>query len=48
VSGLQDLRELTVRTVDGRELPLQVDGDYVGDVGEAHYSIMPQALRVVA
>jgi len=37
-----------VRSADARPLPLQVDGDYVGEVSEARYSIMPRALNVVA
>ena len=40
--------ELVVTSSDGRPLPLQVDGDYLGEVTEAHYSIMPQALNVIA
>jgi diacylglycerol kinase family enzyme len=49
VSGLSaDMSELTVRSADGRPLPLQVDGDYLGDVDEARYSIMPRALNVIA
>jgi diacylglycerol kinase family enzyme len=48
ISGLSDMRALTVRSADGRPLPLQVDGDYLGDVSEARYSIMPRALNVVA
>jgi diacylglycerol kinase family enzyme len=40
--------ELTLRSADGRGLPLQVDGDYVGDVTEARFDIVPGALRVVA
>lgn len=48
VTGLHELHELTVRTTDGRELPLQVDGDYAGHVAEARYSIRPAALNVVA
>ncbi|MGD1056370.1 MAG: diacylglycerol kinase family protein [Solirubrobacteraceae bacterium] len=48
VTGLRDLNELTVRSADGRPLPLQVDGDYLGDVDEARYSIMPRALNIVA
>ena len=48
VTGLSDLHELTVRTLDGRELPLQIDGDYAGHVSEARYSIRPRALRIVA
>jgi diacylglycerol kinase family enzyme len=48
VTGLSDITELTVRTTDDRPLPLQVDGDYLGEVSEARYSILPQALNVVA
>ena len=48
VRGLTGLSELTVRTADERPLPLQVDGDYLGDVTEARYSVMPQALNVVS
>jgi diacylglycerol kinase family enzyme len=48
VTGLSELTELTVRSSDERPLPLQVDGDYLGDVSEARYSILPRALNVVA
>jgi len=48
VSDLGRFTELTVRGIDGRPLPLQVDGDYLGEVAEARYSIIPRALRVVA
>jgi diacylglycerol kinase family enzyme len=48
VTGLSDMSELTVHTADGRPLPLEVDGDYLGDVAEASYSILPSALNVVA
>jgi len=48
VSGLPEFRELIVRSADGRALPLQVDGDFIGEVDEARYSIMPEALSVVA
>jgi len=48
VTGLSELTELTVRTTDGRPLPLQVDGDYLGDVAEARYSILPSCLSIVA
>jgi len=48
VSALNELRELTVRSADDRPLPLQVDGDYLGAVRKARYSIRPAALSVLA
>jgi diacylglycerol kinase family enzyme len=48
VSSFPALSELTVQSADGRPLPLQVDGDYIGEVDEARYSILPRALNVVA
>jgi diacylglycerol kinase family enzyme len=48
VTGLRDLSELIVRSADERPLPLQVDGDYLGEVAEARYSIMPEALNVIS
>jgi diacylglycerol kinase family enzyme len=48
VAGFDGADELTVRAVDGRAVPLQVDGDYLGEVLEARYSIKPGALNVVA
>jgi diacylglycerol kinase family enzyme len=48
VSGLGELLEMTVSSADGRPLPLQVDGDFLGEVEEARYSIRPLALTVVA
>lgn len=47
VSGLPSFSEMTVRSADGRPLPLQVDGDYLGMVDEARYSVLPEALNVV-
>ena len=41
-------RRVTVRSIDGRPLPLQVDGDHIGDVEVAEYSVRPGALTVVA
>ncbi len=47
VTGLGELSEMVVRSADEHPLPLQVDGDYIGEVTEARYSVMPQALNVV-
>jgi diacylglycerol kinase family enzyme len=48
ITPLERFSELTVRSADGRPLPLQVDGDFLGLVEEARYSIKPRALSVVA
>jgi diacylglycerol kinase family enzyme len=48
LADLGRFRELTVRSADGRPLPLQVDGDFLGEVDEARYSIKPRALSVVS
>jgi diacylglycerol kinase family enzyme len=48
IAGFADVGQLTVRSADGRPLPLQVDGDFLGEVDEARYSIKPSALTVVA
>ncbi|HEX4035490.1 MAG TPA: diacylglycerol kinase family protein [Solirubrobacteraceae bacterium] len=39
---------ITVSSSTGRPLPLQVDGDYIGEVTEARFTIRPRALAVVA
>jgi len=44
-SGVDGLR---VRSRDERPLPLQVDGDYIGEATEARFGITPGGLRVVA
>ncbi len=48
ITALPDLTELTVCSADERPLPLQADGDYLGEVDEARYSIVPDALTVVS
>lgn len=40
--------ELTVRSADERPLPLQVDGDYIGEVHEAEFSVVPGGILVAA
>jgi diacylglycerol kinase family enzyme len=41
-------RHLQIRSLDGRELPLQVDGDFVGAAREHSFEVAPGALMVVA
>ncbi len=43
--GLDGLR---VRSVDERPVPVQVDGDYVGEHEEAVFSVLPGGLRVLS
>jgi diacylglycerol kinase family enzyme len=48
VSGFTTSEDMRVVSTDGRAAPLQVDGDYIGDVTEAVFGVWPGALRVVA
>jgi len=41
-------RDLSVVSMDGRPLPIQVDGDYIGEHAEARFSVAPGGLRVLA
>lgn len=44
-NGLSGLR---VRSLDGRSLPLQVDGDFIGEVQDAVFSLTPGGIAVVS
>src|SRR5436190_11986792 len=48
ISGFSGLTELVVRSADGRELPVEVDGDFIGTMPEAVFGLEPGALTVVA
>jgi diacylglycerol kinase family enzyme len=48
VESFTGAHSLTVRSLDGRPVPWQVDGDHVGDDVEIALSVEPGALRVVA
>jgi len=48
VRGFRAATSLTVSSASGRPLPLQVDGDYIGEVTEARFGIRPRGLSVVA
>jgi diacylglycerol kinase family enzyme len=48
IAQYTNVHEVTIRSVDDRLLPMQVDGDYVGSVAEAVYTVRPGALAVVA
>jgi diacylglycerol kinase family enzyme len=48
VDGFSGVESVAIRSLDDRPLPLQVDGDYLGEVSEIHARVEPGALRVVA
>jgi diacylglycerol kinase family enzyme len=48
IAAFGGFQEALVRSADGRPLPIQVDGDYLGDELEARFAIAPGALRVIA
>ncbi len=48
ISPFCDARELHLRARDGRPVPVEVDGDYIGDVTEARFTVEPRALTVVS
>ena len=48
VRGFHGAGEVVARSVDGAPIPLQVDGDHIGDVAEARFSVHPGALTVVS
>jgi diacylglycerol kinase family enzyme len=48
IAAFGGFQAAVVRSADGRPLPVQVDGDYVGEELEARFEVAPGALRVVA
>ncbi len=48
IDAFSGITELSVRSLDERLLPVQVDGDYIGEAAEAHFSASPRSLTVVA
>jgi diacylglycerol kinase family enzyme len=48
VSPFDHVSGLTIRSRDERPLPIQVDGDYIGEASEAVFRVAPGALTVVA
>jgi diacylglycerol kinase family enzyme len=48
VTAFSGLDGLEVRSLDERELPIQVDGDYIGEVAKASFAVQPGGLLVVA
>ena len=48
VHGFSGVTELRIASADERPLPLQVDGDYIGEVHEARFESCPRAMLVVS
>ena len=48
VASLPAMPTARVRTLDGRPLPVEVDGDYVGELDSIEYGVVPRGLTVVA
>jgi diacylglycerol kinase family enzyme len=48
VEHFEGVDRVLIRTDDERPIPLQVDGDHIGEVEAAEFGIRPQALRVVS
>ncbi len=48
IHGFTGVQALVVSTLDGRRLPVQVDGDYIGDRESVEFRVMPGGLTVVA
>jgi diacylglycerol kinase family enzyme len=48
VTGFNGVDRVVVRAADGREVPVQVDGDFVGTFDTAEFTVRQRALRVVA
>jgi diacylglycerol kinase family enzyme len=48
VTGFRHVDRIVVRSADDRPVPVQVDGDYVGEHDEAVFTVRRRALNVVA
>jgi diacylglycerol kinase family enzyme len=48
IAGFHDATEVRVALADDRPAPLQLDGEYVGDVTEAVFGVEPGVLSVVS
>jgi diacylglycerol kinase family enzyme len=48
VHGFGAVRQATVSSADGRPLPVEADGDFLGDYERVVYEIAPRSLAVVA
>ncbi len=47
ITGFSDVERAVARSAGGGPVPLQLDGDWVGDFREVEFSVRPRALTVV-
>lgn len=48
VDGFAAVRTARVEAVDGRRFPVELDGEYVGELDSATYGVAPKALRLMS
>jgi diacylglycerol kinase family enzyme len=48
IHAFSELERIRVIALDGRVLPLQVDGDYIGETPEARFQVIPAGLLIVS
>jgi diacylglycerol kinase family enzyme len=48
IDGLGTISDMRVSSRDGEPFPVQVDGDYVGEMDDIAYGVTPRALSIVA
>ena len=48
IAAFGGFAEAVVKSADARPIPIQVDGDYIGEELEARFAVAPGVLRVVA
>jgi diacylglycerol kinase family enzyme len=48
VEAFSGVTEAVVRSLDGRPVPWQVDGDHIGDAEEVTFTVQPGAIQVVS
>jgi diacylglycerol kinase family enzyme len=48
IQGFKQLQRIRIETTDERSLPVQVDGDHIGDFREAELTVEPGGLAIVS
>jgi diacylglycerol kinase family enzyme len=48
ISAFNTAGEIVVRALDGAPVPIQVDGDFIGEADEARFAIRPRALVTIS